>query len=111
MIIYIKETDINNFSIYHILERMQPIDKRKPRGGDLQQQQAELEQIREQLVKMRAEVHKLAHKENKLNDKIIKRQRYATDPEYREHAIAAVIASQRRKKEKQLTTTDADAEL
>lgn len=78
---------------------MQPItDKRKIRGGNLEQQLAELEEIRTQLAQMRADVYKLAHKENKLNDKIIKRQKYANDPEYRQHAIAAVIASQRRKK-------------
>lgn len=86
------------------------VDKRKARGGNLEQQQAELEQIRAQLANMRSELHKLAYKEYKLNDKIIKRQRYATDPEYREHAIAQVIASQRRKKEKQLATAD-NAEL
>jgi predicted nuclease with TOPRIM domain len=83
------------------------VDKRKARGGNLEQQQAELEQIRAQLEQLRAEVHKLAYKENKLHDKIIKRQKYANDPEYRQHAIAQVIASQRRKKEKQLETTDA----
>lgn len=84
------------------------VDKRKARGGNLEQQQAELEQIRAQLANLRTEIHKLAYKEYKLNDKIIKRQRYATDPEYREHAIAQVIASQRRKKEKQLAAADAE---
>ena len=77
------------------------IDKRKARGGNLQQQQAELEQIRARLAEMREEIHKLAYKENKLYDKIIKRQRYATDPEYRKHAIAQVLESQRKKREKQ----------
>lgn len=83
-----------------------PIDKRRARGGNLEQQQAELEQIRAQLAQMRAEVHKLAYKENKLNDKIIKRQKYANDPVYREHAIAAVIATQRKKRATATTTEE-----
>jgi len=87
------------------------VDKRKARGGNLEQQQAELEQIRAQLANLRAEVHKLAYKENKLNDKIIKRQKYATDPEYREHAIAAVIESQRKKRDAMKQLAAASAEL